>query len=145
METWRHTRAEEQVEGPGGAIDPAPLLGTWLNTDHDSRGVVRIVLSPREGGGIAVRATGAGSPSPIDWGEVPGGVYAENAGAGRAAAFGALYDFGFLRVHLQGKTNRGVLVLAMFNEFRDGSGRSSYFNREFFYLDEEPARSSASA
>lgn len=133
MDTLQGTRAEDFVAAPPtGAIDPAPLLGTWLNTDKESQGIVRIVAAVREGG-FTIRAFGSGSPEPIDWGEVRADVYADSAGSQGAAAFGAFYDHGFLRTHLQAKVNRGVLVVAMFNQFTDGSGRSSYFNREFYY------------
>jgi hypothetical protein len=130
------TRAEDLVPGPppGGAVDPTPLLGDWRNTDHESRGIVRLVVAADgEGGGITVQAWGAATPAPLDWGRTRGAVYAEGPGGRSAAAFGAFYDHGFQRVHLQAKVNRGVLVVAMFNEFTDGSGRSSYFTREFYY------------
>jgi hypothetical protein len=38
-----------------------------------------------------------------------------------------------METHLQAKTEKGVLVVASFNRFKDQSGRSSYFSREFFY------------
>jgi len=133
MATLQGTRAEDFVEAPpAGAIDPAPLVGNWLNTDKESKGIVRIVAAVRDGA-FTLRAFGAGSPEPFDWGEVRAGVYADSAGSKAAAAFGAVYDHGFLRVNLQAKVNRGVLVLAVFNQFTDGSGRSGYFNREFFH------------
>ena len=133
MATLQGTRAEDFVEAPSpGPIDPSPLAGTWFNTDKESRGIVKIVAAARDGV-FTVQAFGAASPAPVDWGEVQAGVYAEGAGAKTAAAFGAFYDHGFLRTHLQAKVNRGVLVVAMFNEFTDGSGRSSYFAREFYH------------
>ncbi len=51
----------------------------------------------------------------------------------QAAAFSAVYDFGFEEVRLQANVKLGVLVVASFNRFRDESGRSNYFGREFFY------------
>jgi hypothetical protein len=130
------TRAEDLLAGPppGGSIDPTPLLGNWHNTDQESRGIMRLLIAPGEAaGGIVVHAWGAGTPALLDWGEAPGEVYADGPGGTAAAAFGALYDHGFLRVHLQAKVNRGVLVVAIFNQFTDDSGRSSYFTREFYH------------
>ena len=134
MATLAHSRAEDlPPEGRrGGAVDPSPLVGTWLNTDRFSPGIVRVELALTDGG-LTVHAFGAGEPSPIDWGVVPAEVYADGVASTAPAGFSAHYDFGFLRVCLQGKTNRGVLVLALFNEFRDRSGRASWFNREFYY------------
>lgn len=140
METLPHSRAEDlPPEGRrGGAVDPSPLVGTWLNTDRFSPGIVRVVLATTATTatadiGLTVHAFGAGSPEPIDWGTVPAQVYADGVASTAPAGFSAGYDFGFLRVSLQGKMNRGVLVLALFNEFRDQSGRASWFNREFYY------------
>ena len=31
------------------------------------------------------------------------------------------------------RVNKGVLVIVLFNSFRDQSGRSDYVTREFFY------------
>jgi hypothetical protein len=45
----------------------------------------------------------------------------------------ALYDLGFMEVALHGWVKQGVLVLAVFSRFRDESGRSDHFDREFFY------------
>jgi hypothetical protein len=131
---WPPARAAD----PGAArlegkpIHPAPLLGIWHNTNARARGIVRIDLAPA-GGGLAVRVHGAGSPGSIDWGETPAGVFAYDAGSTKALGFSALYDHGFLRTLLQANIKQGVLVVASFNEFVDGSGRSSYFTREFFY------------
>lgn len=141
MATLSCTRAEDHLDNhldaapAGGAIDPAPLLGTWWNTDKESPGIVRIDIAA-DGDAVSIHAYGAGSagsPGPLDWGAVRGDLYADGVASRTAAAFGALYDFGFLRTHLQAKVNRGVLVVAVFNQFTDGSGRSSYFNREFYY------------
>ena len=36
-------------------------------------------------------------------------------------------------VQLHGWVKQGVLVLALFRRFEDAIGKSSYFDREFFY------------
>jgi hypothetical protein len=48
-------------------------------------------------------------------------------------AFRATYDFGFLETRLEANLSLGLLVIANLNTFRDDSGRSNYFSREFFY------------
>jgi hypothetical protein len=52
-------------------------------------------------------------------------------------SFQAVYDFGFLESYLQANVKHGTLVIATCNRFRDGSGRSNYYTREFFYQGEE--------
>jgi hypothetical protein len=36
------------------------------------------------------------------------------------------------------RVNKGVLVIVLFISFRDGSKRSDYVNREFFYRKDKP-------
>lgn len=135
MEVATLMRAEERLpEGvapPGGIQDLAALLGTWFNTDKNTGGVVRMTLAgtPED---FTVHAFGAGSPE-HDWGRVPAVAYAANVGSPDGMAFSATYDFGFVETFLAAYTKSGILVLDTFNVFKDGSGRSNYFSREFFH------------
>ena len=116
----------------GGPLDLSPLLGDWVNTYTGSGGIVRVLLTA--GGGLTVRAFGAGPAGPVDWGEVPAEtLYADGLRSRRGMAFTARYDFGFMQIHLQANQNLGLLVVAGFNRFTDGSGRSDYFSREFYH------------
>jgi hypothetical protein len=129
-------READRLEGAEAPASRAPLrldamLGDWINTNPGSRGIVRVVVEAR-GGGLAIRAFGAGSP-PRDWGETAAeALYADGARSDHGMAWTARYDFGFLESHLQGNVNQGLLIVAAFNRFTDGSGRSSYFSREFY-------------
>jgi hypothetical protein len=49
------------------------------------------------------------------------------------AGFLARYDFGFSELSLAANEAKDLLIIASFSTFRDGSARSSYFTREFFY------------
>jgi hypothetical protein len=138
-------------------IDPSPLLYTWRNADALSEGISEISCS-RGDGGLLVRVAGVGPDGPIDWGETVATLYTDISatGGGRAAcdagtphhadlsatdagpSFLAVYDHGFMRVHLQARLNLGLLVVAMFNEFHDDSGRADYYHREVFVR--HPAR-----
>jgi hypothetical protein len=136
MDTLAYVRAEDQLQdgatAPGGALDLTPLAGTWHNTETDTAGVLKLVLSPFDGL-FLVKAIGASSPSPYDWGEVPATVYGESVAATEAMGFSAVYDFGFLTTILAGHVRQGILVLCTFNSFKDLSGRSNYFTRELFH------------
>ena len=111
---------------------PPRLAGEWLNTNSAARGITRIVLAV-EGGELVMRAFGACEPSPCDWGEVATCFFAKERCYYESMAFTALYDFGFMESQLLAHVKLGVLVVAKFDRFKDGSGRSNYFSREFFY------------
>jgi hypothetical protein len=132
----QYVRAEDRPPDgdalPGGRVDPAPMLGTWFATDKQTAGVARLELAERDGA-FLVRAFGASTPGPVDWGEVPAVAYAKNVVSGEGMAVSAAYDFGFLESLLAAYTKGGILVLDTFNTFKDGSGRSAYFSREFFH------------
>jgi len=116
----------------GGGVDPAPLAGTWHNTNPAARGIGRIDLE-RTNGALTVRVAGVGGAAPVDWGRAPAMPFAHDSAARAAMAFRAAYDFGFQQVELQANVKQGVLVVASFNDFAAGDPRSSYFTREFFY------------
>jgi hypothetical protein len=138
MSELRFTRAEDlpkAVNKRTATVNPAPLVGTWLNTDKATPGIVKLILSVRDGA-FVVRAFGACTPSPCDWGEVDGLVYSGGVDSDEGMAFTVSYRFGFLETILAVYLKSGILVLDSFNAFKDGSGRSDYFSREFFYQQE---------
>jgi hypothetical protein len=126
-------RLEAGISAGPVPLDLTTLLGTWVNTNPESEGIVKLILAAGPAG-LLVRVFGAGSPEPVDWGEVAvDKLFGDGLVATRAAAFTARFDRGFLGVHVQGNQNLGLLVVASFNRFQDGSGRSDYFAREFYH------------
>jgi len=125
-------RLPEETAPPGGALDPALLVGTWFATDKQAAGVVRLELRQQDGC-LLVRAFGADPVQPNDWGEIEATAYGSSVAAENAMAFSAMYDFGFLVTILAAYAKQGILVLDTFNTFTDASGRSNYFSREFFH------------
>jgi len=136
MTRLQSVRADDQLgelaSAPPGGIDVAPLLGTWWATDKATDSVVRLELAERAGS-FVVHAFGACTPAPCDWGERPAVPYAAAVSSRDAMAFSAVYDFGFMETLLAAYMKGGILVLDTFNSFKDGSGRASYFTREFFH------------
>jgi hypothetical protein len=118
------------------AIDPAPLVGTWVNFDRASRGMARLVISANDGG-MTVHAFGAGSPDPVDWGEVSGAPFADGVGLDAGVAFTAAYEFPGISVTLACYLNKRLLVVDAYTRFDprdDGGGRAGYFARDHFYI-----------
>ena len=111
-------------------IDPSPLLGEWLNYDVGSRNIASLTVTQR-GDDVILRITGVPD---FDWGEMTVSPFALTVAGGEAVAFKAAYDFDFLRVAVLAYLNKRLLVVDAYCTFHDGSGRSSYFARDHFYL-----------
>jgi hypothetical protein len=108
------------------------LTGRWANTNPRSQGIVEVRMRSEENV-LHINLFGAGDHAPIDWGAVPASVYYERNDEGLEQPFRAHYELGFMDVALQGFLRQGVLVILSFTRFSDGSGRTNYFNKEFFY------------
>lgn len=119
-------------QAASAALDLSVLAGDWRNT-HARGGIERIVCEPAGDGRMTVHCYGRCEPETRDWGVAEAAVFAFEFDSAQAGAFAAVYDFGFEEVRLQANVKAGVLVVVTLNQFRDGSGRTSYFNREFFY------------
>src|SRR5262245_13423207 len=135
MSTQQAVREADRLETAAAprTLDLAPLAGIWINTNPASRGIVRVEVTARDGG-LAVRAWGAAAPSSQDWGEVwAESLYTDGIASGKGHGFIAAYDFGFMTSQLQANLSQGLLIVAAFNVFKDGSGRADYFSREFFH------------
>jgi hypothetical protein len=114
-------------------VQLTPILGQWKGTNPRGLGISKFIVL-QIGSQAYLRACGTGQPDPLDWGEVPiSAIYAKDAGSSDPMAFEARYDLGFMDVHLQANFSLGLMVLAGFNVFKDGSGRMNYFSREFFH------------
>jgi hypothetical protein len=124
-------RSEENTPSTHSII-PEPLLGTWKNTNPATRGIASAILT-RQGEQIVVRIVAAGSPDSYDWGKTAASLFAADTSCAEAMAFSAFYDFGFMETQLQAHVRQGVLIIAKFDRFKDNSGRSNYFTKEFFY------------
>ncbi len=113
-------------------LDLSVILGDWRNTNAAGR-VSRIVVTVNDNGGVDVQAFGRFADGDSDWGTVAASVYSFTFEEYAAGAFLAKFDFDGACVRLQANTKAGVLVVVELVEFRDGSGRSNFFDREFYY------------
>jgi hypothetical protein len=111
------------------------LVGRWLNTNRETRGIAECTITS-EAGQIRVSVVGVGDGGPVAWPTVSAHAVAnleEEAGQ-RTGALMATFDFEFMRAETHIRINKGVLVIVLFVTFLDESGRSNYLNREFFHL-----------
>ena len=112
--------------------DLSMLAGTWRNTHAQSSGIVQLIAE-NDDGELWLRAFGAPGGRLIAWPRVPATVFFERNDAGMEQPFVARWSHGFMTVAAHGFLRQGVLVLLTFTRFDDGSARSSYFSKEFFF------------
>ena len=122
--------AKELEEVTKLAPSPIDLLGTWVNVDSNTRGMVKIILG--YAGTLRVHAYGACHPNPCDWGTVNGLTYGNSVSSSRAVAFSATYKFSFKTTIVTGSYLWGYLVVETYDHFTDNSGRYDYFSRYIF-------------
>jgi len=110
-------------------VDIGPLLGTWVNSNHETEWIRQLVLA-RRGDAFTIHVHSAGTAGePADWGEIEVSTYTDNIGE---LAFHAVYDLDAVHAVLAANTNKGLIVIAAFLAFKDGS-RPDFLCREFYY------------
>ena len=137
----------KQVRGPAR---PTVVLGVDLRrnlAEYELRAVrhrLGLVRARRRMAGPCASWDGT-TPACNDWGTTAVEVYNEVGAASEPAKIKARYDLGSMDVQLHGWVKQGVLVLALFRRFKDESGGSNYFDREFFYRTDEPRKAAGKA
>jgi hypothetical protein len=118
---------------PLGSMDLSGLPGTWLNSNPDTNGIARMVISEANGK-VSLQVYAIGPDGLIDWGATDLDVFTSTPNSRVGSGFSCLYDFGFAETRLQAMIMKGLIVLAQFHNFKDDSGRTDYFVREYFAL-----------
>ncbi|MGH9759841.1 MAG: hypothetical protein ACREDR_42775 [Blastocatellia bacterium] len=112
-------------------VNPLPVVGTWLNVDKSTQGIVKLILS-ETGADLFVELFGACVPTPCDWGKVKAVPYSVGVCVNEGTAFTAHFNQGFAERIVTGTLNEGALFLEVFTVFH-GTGRDNYYLRETFY------------
>ena len=123
--------AEPDSGGTGGL---STLAGVWVNSNPDTTGVARMVIT-QSGPRLSLQVYAIGPEGLIDWGSVDINVFTATPSSHVAAGFTCLYDFGFVETCLQAMILKGLIVLAQIHRFKDGGDRVDYFVREYFALE----------
>jgi hypothetical protein len=121
----------DSAEAP---VDLSGLQGTWVNSNPDTNGIARMVIT-ESNGTLALQVFAIGPGGLIDWGTVDIAVLMSGPSSRVAAGFTCRYDFGFVETRLQAMILKGLIVLAELHSFKDDSNRVDYFVREYFALD----------
>src|SRR6266849_9996103 len=123
-----------ETDIPAGPLDLSGLPGTWVNTNPDTNGIARMVISETDGK-LSLQVYAIGPEGLIDWGSADVIVFASTPKSRVGAGFTCRFDFGFAETKLQAMIMKGLIVLAQIHSFKDQSGRVDYFVREYFALD----------
>ncbi len=127
-------KASDCLDNTADALDAGadltPYLGIWRNTHRHTRGISHLELLS-DGDEVLVHAHGVAAQR--DWGAVSALAYSEGVSSRDPSGFFAKYEFEFLEMQLAANFNKGLLIVAAYSRFKDGSGRADYFTREFFY------------
>jgi hypothetical protein len=126
MELRKANLEKFAVPQPPLAVSAAPIVGTWVNCDHQTHSLVRVAIAPK-GNEITVHAFGACTP-PCDWGIVHAMVFADSVVSTPAVAFIAHYKFSFAETTIIGHLYMGLLYVETFDHFIDNSGRADDYS-----------------
>jgi hypothetical protein len=114
-------------------MDPAMLAGHFVNTKASDPDLLDVTLRDDGKGGCLIQLKGNTREGPVDWGEVAGELYAWIDEDWRPSLMArAVYRLAPIDVVAQIRNIKGLTVVATFAIWKDGSGRSNYFTREFF-------------
>ena len=119
-----------------GPLDVSGLPGVWINSNLQTNGIARMVMSEANGK-LSLQVFAIGRDGLIDWGVAEVKVYGSTPSSNVGAGFSCRFDFGFAESFLQGMIMKGLLVLAELRTFKDGSKRADYFVREYFALEHQ--------
>lgn len=123
----------DRVRADGGPLDLSAFPGTWVNSNPETGGIARVLMS-EEGGRLSLRVYAVGPEGLIDWGTAEVRPFAATPSSRAGVGFACVYDFGFAETELQAMLLKGLMVLAQLHRFKDASNRMDYFVREYFAL-----------
>ena len=128
----------DRVESNGSSttMDNRALPGVWINSNPNTTGIARMVMSESDGK-LSLQVFAVGPEGLIDWGSADVRVFAGVPTSKVGAGFTCSFDFGFAETELQGMIMKGLLVLAQFHRFKDNSNRADFFVREYFALEHD--------
>lgn len=108
------------------------LVGTWYNTDSNSNGIVRVVVS-QVGSGLRFTSYGACSPTPCVHSTVVAYPHSASISSNTAIGFTAFRNSGFKYARYSAMRVGSYLRLDSFDTFASGDSRKNYASTQYFY------------
>jgi hypothetical protein len=110
---------------------PADLIGTWKNTNSNTRGITRVVISSAGGNALNVQVFGKCSPTDCDWGKTNLITYGNSVQDKDHRSATTTYNKSFANTLLTLTLSTGNQIrLQSFTQFTDKSGRQNYASTE---------------
>jgi hypothetical protein len=116
------------INTPAFAGSANTMVGTWVNTEKNTRGITKIIIT-ESGNQYEIQAFGSCSPTDCDWGKSALTTYGDNVGDATHKAGTALFNPGFSQTILSVKQSGNQIALDGFTRFTDSSARQNYYNR----------------
>lgn len=113
--------------GSGIFVDAAPadFLGIWVNTDTDTGGMTRLIVSAA-GAAYTVEGFGRCHPTDCEWGSTSFQLLGYSVTDMNPLWGFATWDFGFTDTYIVVHREGDLLVVESYDIFKDNSGRSNY-------------------
>jgi hypothetical protein len=111
---------------PDTVIDFTPVLGTWMNSNTQTKWIEKFTLTKHD---EQIIMHAYGTQSPKDWGETEVTPFVDNI---NEKAFCARYELDSVESLLAANMNKGLWVIAAFLQFKDGN-QPNFLCREFYY------------
>lgn len=114
---------------------PQDFVGTWVNTNSNTRGITRFVVKSTGSNTVNVQVFGKCHPTDCDWGTTKMVTYGSNVQDKDHKFATANYNPGFSSTLLTFNLNLGnkkEITLQSFTQFLDNSGRQNYSSVEYF-------------
>lgn len=111
---------------------PADFIGTWVNTNSNTRGITRLVVTNAGGNKLNIQVFGKCSPTDCDWGKESLVTYGSNVQDTNHRSATAIYKKGFSDTIVTLNVRGRQIDLQSFTQFLDQSGRQNYSSNEVF-------------
>ncbi|HLO88557.1 MAG TPA: hypothetical protein VK203_26605 [Nostocaceae cyanobacterium] len=106
---------------------PADFVGTWVNTNPNTGGITRVVITSAGGNKLNIEAFGKCQPSDCKWGKTNLVTYGNSVQDANHRYGTATYNPGFAETLLTlDLRNKNALTVQNFTRFTDNSGRQNY-------------------
>lgn len=119
------------MSDPGSDQLSEVLLGGWVNSDPNTRGITKFNVTQNWlTGAVSSEAYGACLPTDCEWGKERMSLVGSSVSDETPEYAITNYDFDFKSTFVTTRFEDGDLVIGTYNVFHDGSERSNYYSEQ---------------